>query len=49
MKDSPAGEWQKAGDKVEIDLKDKKYELAFRAMNLAGVAGPVHKVVIESK
>ncbi|NOY96705.1 MAG: hypothetical protein GXO81_10110 [Chlorobi bacterium] len=49
MKRLPSGAWEKVSDKVEINLKDKKYDLVFRTMNLAGVTGPEHKVVIDSK
>jgi hypothetical protein len=49
MKDSAEGEWKKVDKKINIDLKANKYDLAFRTVNLAGVAGPVHKIVIDSK
>ncbi len=49
MKRLPSGAWAKVDDKVEINLKDKKYDLVFRTMNLAGVTGPEHKIVIDSK
>ena len=49
MKNSPSGEWQKVDNKFDLDLKEKSYELSFRAVNLANVSGPEHRVLIDSK
>ena len=32
-----------------LKLENRKYELVFRAVNLAGVSGPEHKIIIDSK
>lgn len=49
MKDSADGEWKTVESKFDISLTEKKYDLAFRVKNLAGITGPVHSVVIDSK
>lgn len=49
MKESPDGEWKPVEKAFDINLKEKEYELSFRAVNLAGVSGPEHKIVIKSK
>jgi len=49
MKVSPTGDWIKVDEAFNLDLKEKKYKLTFRAINLAGVTGPGHKVIIDSK
>ncbi len=48
MKSMPSGEWTKVDTALDIDLKDARYELAFRTVNIADVTGPEHKIVIES-
>jgi hypothetical protein len=46
MKD-PAGElWIPVKDTLEVKLEREKHEMLFRAVNLAGVAGPEHTVLI---
>jgi hypothetical protein len=40
--------WSSVEPEFEIDLKNRKYELVFRAVNLAGVAGPEHRIIIDS-
>jgi len=49
MKGSPSDSWKWVDEKSNLSLSEPKYELAFRAINLAGVAGPEHKITIESK
>jgi hypothetical protein len=49
MKELPSGEWITVGEKVDKELKNKEYEWVFRAVNLANVTGPEHKIVIKSK
>ena len=49
MKLAPSGDWKTVDEKSELDLKERKYELAFRAVNLAGVTGPEHHIILESK
>ena len=45
--DPIANGWQDVSNVVEIELKNDKNEIIFRAENLADVTGPEHKVVIE--
>jgi hypothetical protein len=47
--ESSSGEWSSTDEFFTLDLKEKKYELLFRAVNLAGVAGPEHRVIIDSE
>jgi hypothetical protein len=47
VKELPDGEWNNFSNFSEIDLKKDKNEFVFRAVNLAGVTGPEHKVYIE--
>ena len=49
MKELPSGEWRTVQNKFDQKLTEKKYEWEFRAVNLANVTGPVHKIVIDSK
>lgn len=46
---SSSGDWSATGENFSIDLKEKKYELAFRVVNLAGVSGPEHRVIVDSE
>lgn len=48
LKFQPAGEWIKVEDSFNLKLKRDHYELALRAVNLAGIAGPEYRVVIKS-
>ena len=48
MKSLPTGEWFKVEDSFNLKLERDHYELTFRAVNLAGIAGPEYRVVIES-
>lgn len=43
----PDVDWKDIPATVEWDLKKEKNEMIFRTMNLAGVAGPEHKIIIE--
>jgi len=47
--DVASGRWEKSDDKVLMELSTQKHELLFRALNLAGVSGPVHTIIIERK
>lgn len=38
--------WNKIETPFYLNLKEEKYDLLFRAINLAGVIGPVHRIVI---
>lgn len=48
MKMLPSDKWHKVEDKMTLELTDKKHAYVFRAVNLAGVNGPEHKIIIES-
>ena|SRR5437868_11156887 len=47
MKDQPNGDWKDVSNSVEVELKKNKNEMIFHTMNLAGVSGPEHTVIIE--
>jgi hypothetical protein len=49
MKEMPAGEWKIVGNKFGMKLEKRKYELALRVVNLAGVTGPEHRIIINNK
>jgi hypothetical protein len=41
--------WVHADSVVNLDLKEKGYEILFRAVNIANVSGPEYRLKIESK
>jgi hypothetical protein len=45
----PGDRWVKVDPVFETGLNGRKYEFAFRTVNLAGVAGPEHRIIIDSK
>ena len=47
LKELPDGDWKDIPSTIETKLKLDRNEMVFRAVNLAGVAGPEHKIVIE--
>ena len=52
VKEQPGGNpiatgWKDVSNPVEIELKKDKNEIVFRVINLSGVPGPEHKVIIE--
>ena len=47
MKEMPDGNWKDVSNAVEIELKKDTNEFVFRVVNLAGVTGPEHKIIIE--
>ncbi|MBA4058222.1 MAG: hypothetical protein C0490_26130 [Marivirga sp.] len=49
MKTTSAKEWRDVSNSPVLVLTDDKNQFDFRAVNFAGVAGPVHTVVIERK
>ena len=49
MKEMPSGKWEQVDESLSFELKRESYELHFHTMNLAGVAGPEHKIVINKK
>jgi len=47
MKELPDENWKDVSNSLEIELKKDKNEMIFRAVNVAGVTGPEHKIIIE--
>lgn len=48
LKKLPDGNWKDVSNSAEIELKNGYNEMLFRTMNLAGVTGPEHKIIIEN-
>ncbi len=46
MKALPDGEWKDVPSSLEVQVSSDKSENVFRAVNLAGVPGPEHKIII---
>lgn len=46
MKELPAGSWSDVSDSLQTELNHDSNEFIFRIVNLAGVTGPEHKVII---
>jgi hypothetical protein len=46
MKEEVSGDWQTCDESISVDLKKKRHEWYFRIVNMAGVSGPEHKIVI---
>ncbi len=46
MQEMPSEKWEQVNDSLSMELKRERYELHFRTMNLAGVTGPEHKIII---
>jgi hypothetical protein len=42
-----AAEWKDVSSVIETELKKDKTEMIFRTINIAGVTGPEHRIVIE--
>lgn len=49
MKKLPSDNWAVVDSIFDLKLEEKKYDLVFTAVNLAGVSGPEHKIIIDSK
>lgn len=50
MKDLVSGNaWQKVDDKFEFELTGERHQLVFRTVNIAGVSGPEHTVIIQGQ
>ncbi len=49
MKKAPNGNWQKAESNLSLDLIESAHEFAFRAINLVGITGPVHRIKIQAE
>jgi hypothetical protein len=47
MKEMPGGDWKDISSPVEIELEKDTNELVFRVVNLEGVIGPEHTIIIE--
>ncbi len=47
MRRAGDGAWERCGDRLELDVPVDGLRLGFRAENLAGVTGPVHRIVID--
>lgn len=48
IKRAQESQWTKSNDVINMTLNERSYNLSFRAVNLAGIAGPEHRVVIRS-
>lgn len=48
MRRLPAGAWENVSDHVAVHLRNGRNELEFRAVNLADVPGPLHRIMIEN-
>jgi hypothetical protein len=48
MKPAVQEDWQTIGESIEIPLEKDGYEAFFRTVNLAGVTGPEHRILIEA-
>jgi hypothetical protein len=46
MKELPGSDWKNISDSIDVELKKERNEILFRAVNLAGVTGPEHKIII---
>lgn len=49
MKKLPGDKWEQVEPEFDIELKKRKYEWVFRAVNVAEVTGPEHRIVIDSE
>lgn len=47
--DVASGSWENTDEKFVLALSEQKHELLIRAINLAGVSGPRHTIIIERK
>ena len=47
MKELRGGEWKDVSNNLQIELTQDRNDFIFRTVNLAGVTGPEHKVIIE--
>lgn len=46
MKDSDSGSWQQVGDFIEFNLTKDRHVLKLRTVNLVGVTGAEHKIIL---
>jgi hypothetical protein len=49
VKKPASDEWVKVEPDFEMELEDPRYEMVFRAVNIADVSGPEHRIIIDSK
>jgi len=49
LRTGSSGEWEGVKDSLDMELGAESYDFYFRTMNLAGVSGPVHRIVIVKK
>ncbi|GJM29495.1 MAG: hypothetical protein DHS20C17_21300 [Cyclobacteriaceae bacterium] len=49
LKTASAKEWENIGDSLTLQLTSSDNQMAFRTVNLAGVAGPEHTLIIAAK
>jgi len=47
MKEAPDSEWNDVSDSLQVMLKKVKNEMVFRTVNMEGVTGAEHKILIE--
>lgn len=46
MKEIASGYWEQVDASLQLDLKRKQHEWSFRTINLAGVTGPEHQIIV---
>ncbi len=49
MQEVPAGPWHRVGDTLVLKLRKKEYTWKFRTVNLAGVTGTEHTIVVRAR
>jgi hypothetical protein len=49
MKEQTSGEWTATTEKLDYELHGNGAELFFRTRNLAGITGPEHRIIIQSR
>lgn len=49
MKELPGSNWKSVGEKFDMKLGKKEYDWVFRTVNIAGISGPEHKIVLKRK
>ncbi len=48
VRELPSGEWMATGKDFDLKLNKKEHQWLLRAVNVAGIAGPEHKILISS-
>jgi hypothetical protein len=49
MKALPSESWEPVSNVTRLSLNKEEHEFVFRAVNLAGISGPEHRVLIGSR